>query len=388
MNKINIGLFVDTFYPMIDGVVIVIDNYAKRLCKYANVYVFAPSSPGEVYDDTKFEYNVIRCKSLGLFFIDYSLPMPDLDTKFKSELRGIKLDIIHVHSPFTVGRMGVNYAIKHNIPLVATFHSQYRQDFYRATKSNYMANQLTKNIIKMFNKCDECWTMNKAIADIFYKEYGYKTKPKLINNATDMKPIKDKEKSNKKLDEIYNIQKDEKVLIFVGRINKLKNIELIIEALRHIKNIKYKMLFIGTGQDERFLNLQIDKYKLNDKVITCGRILNRELLAEYYARADLQLFPSMYDSNSLVQIEAASQKTPTLFVENSATSYNIKDNINGYIEENNSIKYAKKIEEILSDEKKLKEVSEKAYEDLYITWDDEVERIYKEYLRLIESRKV
>ena len=339
MNKINIGLFVDTdtFYPMIDGVVIVIDNYAKRLCKYANVYVFAPSSPGEVYDDTKFEYNVIRCKSLGLFFIDYSLPMPDLDTKFKSELRGIK--------------------IKHNIPLVATFHSQYRQDFYRATKSNYMANQLTKNIIKMFNKCDECWTMNKAIADIFYKEYGYKTMPKLINNATDMKPIKDKEKSNKKLDEIYNIQKDEKVLIFVGRINKLKNIELIIEALRHIKNIKYKMLFIGTGQDERFLNLQIDKYKLNDKVITCGRILNRELLAEYYARADLQLFPSMYDSNSLVQIEAASQKTPTLFVENSATSYNIKDNINGYIEENNSIKYAKKIEEILSDEKKLKEVS-------------------------------
>ena len=251
-----------------------------------------------------------------------------------------------------------------------------------------MANQLTKNIIKMFNKCDECWTMNKAIADIFYKEYGYKTKPKLINNATDMKPIKDKEKSNKKIDKIYNIQKDEKVLIFVGRINKLKNIELIIEALRHIKNIKYKMLFIGTGQDERFLNLQIDKYKLNDKVITCGRILNRELLAEYYARADLQLFPSMYDSNSLVQIEAASQKTPTLFVENSATSYNIKDNINGYIEENNSIKYAKKIEEILSDEKKLKEVSEKAYEDLYITWDDEVERIYKEYLRLIESRKV
>ena len=148
------------------------------------------------------------------------------------------------------------------------------------------------------------------------------------------------------------------------------------------------MFFIGTGQDERFLNLQIDKYKLNDKVITCGRILNRELLAEYYARADLQLFPSMYDSNSLVQIEAASQKTPTLFVENSATSYNIKDNINGYIEENNSIKYAKKIEEILSDEKKLKEVSENAYKDLYITWDEEVERIYKEYLRLIESRKV
>ena len=39
MDKINIGYFIDTFYPMIDGVIMVVDNYAKRLSKYANVYV-------------------------------------------------------------------------------------------------------------------------------------------------------------------------------------------------------------------------------------------------------------------------------------------------------------------------------------------------------------
>ena len=388
MSKINIGLFVDTFYPMIDGVIMVVDNYAKRLSKYANVYVFAPASPGEVYDDTKFNYNVIRCKSLGLSFIDYSLPIPDLDSTFKNELRGIKLDIVHIHSPFTVGRMGINYAVKHNIPLVATFHSQYRQDFYRATKTNFLSNHMTRAIIKMFNKCDECWTMNKAMADIFYKEYGYKKMPKIINNATDMEPIKDIKESNKKIDKEYDIKKDEKVLLYIGRINKLKNIDLIIESLTHIKNTKYKMLLVGSGQDERYFNNLIDKYKLNDKVIMCGKILNRKMLAEYYARADLFLFPSMYDSNSLVQIEAASQKTPTLFVKDSATSYYIKDNINGYIEENNSIKYAKRIEEILANEKKLKEVSENAFKKLYISWDEEVKNIYNEYLRLIESRKI
>ncbi len=388
MNKINIGLFIDTFYPMIDGVVIVVDNYAKRLSKYANVYVFAPSSPGEIYDDKKFNYNVIRCKSLGLSFIDYSLPIPDLDSTFKNELKGIKLDIVHIHSPFTIGRMGINYAVKHNIPLVATFHSQYRQDFYRSTKSQLLSNQMTKAMIKMFNKCDECWTMNNAIAELFFKEYGYKTMPKIINNATDMELIENPKESNNKIDEMYGIKKDEKVLIFVGRINKLKNIDLIVESLRFIDKIKYKMIFIGTGQDERYLNLLVEKYNLKDKVIMCGRILNRKILAEYYRRADLLLFPSMYDSNSLVQIEAASQKTPTLFVKNSVTSYNIKDNINGFIEENNSKLYAKRIEKIFDDEKKLKEVGERAYKDIYITWDEEVERIYKEYLRLIESRKI
>ena len=39
-RKMNIGLFVDSFFPMIDGVVNVVDNYAKRLCKFANVTVF------------------------------------------------------------------------------------------------------------------------------------------------------------------------------------------------------------------------------------------------------------------------------------------------------------------------------------------------------------
>ena len=39
MKKITIGLFIDTFFPMIDGVVMVVDNYAKELSKYANVII-------------------------------------------------------------------------------------------------------------------------------------------------------------------------------------------------------------------------------------------------------------------------------------------------------------------------------------------------------------
>ena len=47
-NKITIGIFSDSFYPMTDGVVMVVDNYARRLAKYANVIVFAPSYFGKI----------------------------------------------------------------------------------------------------------------------------------------------------------------------------------------------------------------------------------------------------------------------------------------------------------------------------------------------------
>ena len=81
MKRITIGLFTDAFFPMTDGVVMVVDNYAKRLIKYGDVYVFAPSY-NEKYDDSKLPYKVIRCKSVKVPFIDYSLPLPKLDTSY------------------------------------------------------------------------------------------------------------------------------------------------------------------------------------------------------------------------------------------------------------------------------------------------------------------
>ena len=120
MKKINIGLFIDTFFPMIDGVVMVVDNYARRLVNYANVFVFAPVVPGQKFDDSKLPYKVIRCKALDVSFVDYSLPLPDLDKKFKKELDDCHLDIVHIHSPATIGSIGVRYAKQHNIPVVAT----------------------------------------------------------------------------------------------------------------------------------------------------------------------------------------------------------------------------------------------------------------------------
>ena len=97
MRKINIGLFIDTYFPMIDGVIMVVDNYAKRLSKYANVYVFAPRIPKTKYNDSIFNYKVIRCKSIDISFIDYALPLPDFDKKFKEKLNNCNLDIIHIH---------------------------------------------------------------------------------------------------------------------------------------------------------------------------------------------------------------------------------------------------------------------------------------------------
>lgn len=384
-KRLKIGLFIDTFFPMVDGVIMVVDNYARRLQKYCDVTVFAPNGRKK-YDDSKLPYKVVRCKTkFPLVFLDYDLPLPKLDAEFKKELDKADLDLVHIHSPFTIGKVGVKYAKKHNIPVIATMHSQFKKDFKKAVKLDGIANLMVKNVINVFNSCDQCWAVNSEIAKVFV-DYGAKELPKVQNNGTEMKPFED-EKAIDELRKKYKIKSTEKVLLFLGRLTALKNIFFIVDSLKELKEkgFKFKMIFVGTGQDEDKLKAQIKKLKLEKEVILTGKITSREEIAKHYKMADLFVFPSLYDASSLVQIEAASQGTPTIFLRGAATAATVTEDVNGYIGENNEEKFADKIIEIFSDEEKYKKVCENASKDLYVTWDKAVEKALRDYIEILKE---
>lgn len=387
-KKLNIGLFIDTFFPMVDGVVMTVDNYAKRLNQIANVTVFTTKTRGK-YDDSKLPYKVVRCPMFPIYGLDYDLPCASTSRKFKKAIENSNLDIVHIHSPFGVGKMGMKYAKKHNIPVIATMHSQFKKDFLRETHNcKWLSNLLLNKIMKVFNSCDECWAVNRNVANIYFKEYGAKTMPKVQNNGTDLKYLADTS-FKQDLKEKYNITNDERVLLFVGRLTTLKNIDFIVRSLKILKDkgFKFKMLFVGSGPDESLIKNQVKELKLKDKIRFLGKITSREELAKIYAIADLFLFPSLYDCSSLVQIEAASQKTPTLFLEEAATADAVNHNINGYLAKNSEEDYANQIIKIFENEEKYNKVCEKAFADLYLSWDDAVNMALTAYTKLIKKNK-
>lgn len=390
MKKITVGLFNDSFFPVTDGVVMVVDNYARRLSNFCNVIVFVPSYMFSKFDDTTLPYKVVRCYSLDVPFIDYSLPIPKLDYKFIRNLNKYKLDIVHIHSPFSLGVAGIKYAKRHHVPCVATMHSQFKRDFKRALKSENLANKFTYKLMKVYNKCDLCFAVNSEVARIYYQEYHYKTMPRVLLNATDMKEIENNNKTYKGLDKKYNIRWNEKVFLFVGRLNILKNILFIVDSLSVLKqkrpNLKFKMLFVGVGQDEDKLRERIQELNFEKEVLLIGKINDRIELASIYKRADLFLFPSIYDASSLVQIEAASQRTPGVFLKNTATSSTITDNVNGFLSDDTIGAYSDKIIEVMENKELYKKVSNNAYYDLYRTWDQAVLEIYDIYNELINKK--
>lgn len=388
-TKLTIGIFNDSFFPMADGVVMVVDNYARELSKVANVIVFVPKYKNEKNHDSAFPYKVIRCNTFNASCLEYTVPTPKFDKEFMNELSKYKLDIVHIHSPFMIGKVGLCYAREHNIPCIATMHSQFKKDFQKIVKKEFLANILINQIIKTYDGCDECWAVNSEVARIFFEDYGCKKLPRVMNNATSMEPVANEINAREIVNKKYNIKDNERLFLFVGRINTLKNILFIVDALKIVKeknpSLKFKMLFVGAGPDEALLKSKIKENKLEKDVFLTGKVMERKMLANIYCRADLMLFPSAYDASSLVQIEAASQKTPTIFLRNTATASTVTDNVNGFLSDDSVSAYANKILEVLNNEKLYKKVSNNAYKDLYLTWEDKVKEVHNLYLEIIKK---
>ena len=382
---IKVGLFVDTYYPMVDGVISVVHNTALRLAADPDfdVTVFAPRHDKKYVDD--FPYRVVRCKSVNLGVIDYPIPSPSTDSAFKKAVAESGLDIVHIHSPFMVGETGVKYAEKHGIPAVATMHSQFEQDFYRATHSKPITKLMLKKIMKVFNRCDEFYGVSPAVSQVFLR-YGARHLPLVLMNGTEMTPAADRLEAARTANELFGLPEDVPVFIFVGRINKLKNVFFTVEALSKLKNKYFKMIYVGDGGDMPALKKLVSRLGLDDNVVFLGKVTDREAIKALFCRAKLFLFPSLYDASSLVQKEAASQGTPTLFIDGALTASNIVDGVNGFTAPASPEKYAEKIESILADDELYEKVSIGAKRDLYRTWDEAVDELKAEYRRILTEK--
>ena len=127
----NIGLFNDCFPPVMDGVAVCVQNYAYWMQKkVGGVSVITPNVPGADY--SVHEYEVLPYFSVPVpFRKPYVTGLAEIDPAFLKKIVNRPFKIVHAHSPFTSGLAAAHVAKLRNIPMVATFHSKYRDDFSR-----------------------------------------------------------------------------------------------------------------------------------------------------------------------------------------------------------------------------------------------------------------
>ena len=324
----NIGLFNESFPPVMDGVAICVENYAHWMQeRVGGVSVITPRNPGADYSDK--HYEVLDYLSVPVpFRAPYVTGISEMDPAFMKQLLKRRFKIVHAHSPFVCGLTAARVARLQRIPLVATFHSKYREDFARVLPAEAMVDAVVKEIVHFYKKADAVWVPQESVKEVLYS-YGYKGQIDVMPNGCDLAGdypesyFRDARASLGLEDGLFT-------LLYVGQHIWEKNLRLTIEALARIKDLPYRMFFVGTGYAESEMKEMVTRLGIGDKVTFAGRVTDREKLKRYYAAADLFLFPSLYDTDGLVVREAAAFGTPSVMLKEASASGMLTDGETGF----------------------------------------------------------
>lgn len=392
-RRYTFGEFNESFPPLMDGVGNVVKNYTAWLRRQGHdAYAIVSGTEGAAEFDAEngVDYTV-RC---------FLKPVKKLEPygtvvftkEFKKRIASIPFDLVHAHEPMFMGKLALKIARRRNIPVVTTFHSQIRDDIYGYTHMKWLTNLALKCIMRFYDRMDEVWVPSEATVAVL-RDYGYKGPVVVMNNGCDMtSPVDEAEYEalRRAGREAYNPERKRQFL-YIGQQRVEKNIMLILEALAAMKKEKrdFKVLMVGDGPDRKQFERFVADHGLQDDVVFLGRITDRTVLRSIYCSTDVMLFPSFYDTSSLVIREAAAFSLPMAGISGACTAELIVPDENGYLAgENTAASYRELLERLLvEDEKSLKRVGLQAHDTLYQSWDDVVGNVFARYEALIEKKR-
>jgi 1,2-diacylglycerol 3-alpha-glucosyltransferase len=266
----NIGIFTDTYYPNVNGVVRSIETLRENLENLGHtVYII---TNGKVDYE---EENVHRIGTLPLEILEgYKIALP-YSYKIYKDIKRLKLDVIHTHTEWSVGVFGRICATRLKIPYVHTFHTMYEN--YTHYMAKFKTEKISKRVLKQIIR-SHCNHTQGVIAPslkakLTLEEYGVKRTihitPTGISLDKFRAEITDEAIAEEKAR--IGIAPDDFVGLYIGRLAKEKNIEPIIQAIGNVDSENFKFLVVGGGPERENLENLAKKIKCCRQSDFCRR---------------------------------------------------------------------------------------------------------------------
>jgi 1,2-diacylglycerol 3-alpha-glucosyltransferase len=312
MESLRLGFFTEIYRPVVNGVVESVEALAVGLrARGHQVHCFTPRIPGYAEADGP----VFRIPSLPLpARTPYRLTLPLVSRR---NLNGVikRLSLVHVHSPFVTGWMGVRYARRYGMPLVYTYHTQLEAYAhyvpFEPNATRFAASQLTRAFA---NLVDVVVVPTPAMSARL-RELGVTARIEIVPSGIDVARFATGRR-DEALRSRVGVEPGERFLLYVGRLAKEKNVELLIRALAHAKEASLKLVVAGDGPQRR----ELEEYARECGVIARMRFLGavpRDQLPDLYASADLFVMPSTTETQGLVLAEALAAGAPIVAADTS-----------------------------------------------------------------------
>lgn len=304
----RVGLFTDAYKPLITGVVHSVDLLRRGLeADGHEVAIVAPVVAG--YVDT--EPRVFRYPAITLpARVPTPLAIPVAPRVYR-RIAALKLDVIHSQHPFSVGRAAAAIAVRLDLPLVYTFHTQYEQYAHYVPLNQTLVRWVTRRLVTGYAaRCDVIVCPAPSIVALL-RSYGIRRPVEVVHNGIDLSMFERAVPGTRRAQ--WGIGPDVPVALFAGRLAREKNLDFLLEAFRRAVaagSIAHLVL-VGDGGDTERLHRLARAAGLGSRVHFAGAVAYEEIPA-YYAAADLFVMPSVTEVRPLAILEAMAVGLPVL----------------------------------------------------------------------------
>jgi len=359
---LNIAYFTNFYLPIVNGVVRSVESFRKALTRQNhNVFVFAQSHNG-YKDEAPF---IFRYPSLPLpTQIEVSAVIP-VSPFVDQLLPSLKLDVIHTHHPVLLGQTAADKASKLDLPLVFTFHTQYREYTHyfplpQEVIQGFIKGAVKNWLIDYMRKCQHIVIPSESMKEILIRDYGLQDRFTVIPTGIDLEPYRSADGSGLRASKSWG---EDKVLVSTGRLAPEKNWETLLRsaAIVHRGHPELRVVLIGDGPEKEKLQSLAAELGIADRVTFTGQLPFSEV-AVYLKAADLFGFASVTETQGLVTMEAMAAGLPVVAVDASGTRDIIDDGQQGFLVSNDAESLAAAITRLLESPQNIRNFGNHALE--------------------------
>jgi len=322
----KLAIFSDAFLPQINGIVTHLMETLPLIAKNNTLLLAVPKPRGKIELPQSFSnIEIVYLSGLPVFFYkDWQITLPISPFLYR-QLDKFHPDVIHFHSAFTTGHNGVFYARQKKIPLVGTFHGYFMEPEYLSIIG---LDKIGLHRSKMLNKL--LW----RYSNFFYNKAdmvicpSQATRKDLIDHGV-IKPVHAvsngiKINTTAKRNKTYQLPR--KYFLYVGRISKEKNLDLLIQALEKTETT-INLVMVGDGPMKTTLENMTKNKKLVKRVFLLGQIDHDKLIcSNIYEDALGFITASTSETQGITILEAMAAGLPIIGVKARALPELITDN--------------------------------------------------------------
>lgn len=387
----TIALFSDSYLPTKSGIVTVVVQLREQLIKMGHRVILVTVNTTEDYSTNDPDIYRVHSVPLGLG-TDQFLALPAMHP-LVHYLRDQHVEIIHCHTEFGVGKAGLRAARILKIPAICTTHTMW-VDFYKYYLPHVQKIMRPGMVVGFMN---HFYKKFHALIGVSVKARNYYKQPDMIpqvpsviipNSIDATKFMSEHATEQEKLDlrRQLGIDKDDIMLLFVGRIGEEKRVIELLQLFKNVtqKNPQIKAVLVGNGPAYDELIYSAQTQILEKKIIFTG-FVDWQQVHTYYETADIFVTASLSEMHSMTILEAQLTGLPVVLRKDDSYLDSVYNGQNGYLCDTER-EMEKRILELARDKKKRESFSRRSLEvTKKFTIETHVKKTIKVYEEVIKA---